>query len=107
MKIFDLYGINVVSLDEAKEAVEGVLKVSLNPHDSSYHCGAYYRLDLPDGGSIILQQNFDEYEDEWTEAGFREMPFLLYVSNHPSPDDVRESMNQEVLSSTFLKRDEV
>lgn len=107
MKIFDLYGISVDSLQEAKESVESALREPLNAHESSHHCGAYYRLDLPDGGSIILQQNFDDFENEWTEEAFKEMPFLLYVSKHQSPDHIREAMNREVTNSSFLKRDEL
>ena len=107
MKVFDLYGISAADLEEAKKAVEGVLGETLNPHESSYRCGAYYGLDLPHGGSITLQRNYDEFEDEWTEEEFKEIPFLLYVDGHQSPDDVREAMNQRVSNSTFLKRDEL
>jgi hypothetical protein len=104
MNIFDLYGISSSSMTEAKECVEEALGLSLIAHESSYHCGDYWRLDLPVGASLILQQNYDPFDDEWTEAEFQDSPFLLYVSKHPCADDLRVKLGKPVLSITHLRR---
>lgn len=94
-------------LEDARRLVESALGVSLQAHESSYHCGDYYRLDFPKGASLILQQNYDSFDEEWTEESFQETPYLLYVSKHEHPDEVKNSMLLQGEVVAFLKRDEV
>ena len=104
MNIFDLYGISGTSLAEAKKSAEKALGLNLIAHESSHHCGDYWRLDLPAGASLILQQNYDSFDDEWTEVDFKESPFLLYISKHPCADDLRVKLSDPALPITHLRR---
>jgi hypothetical protein len=107
MKIFDLYGLEVPSMDDARALFEEVAHQPLNAHESSHHCGEYWRLDLPNGGSLILQRNFDDFENEWTEESFKAYPFLLYVSDYPQADKLRSALNNLAKLATHLRRREI
>src|SRR5687767_9068848 len=80
MKTYDLYGIDATDLDAARRLVEGLLELRLVAHESSYHCGDYYRLGDVGAENFILQHNYDSFEVEWTEPEFQEKKFLLYVN---------------------------
>jgi hypothetical protein len=107
MSIFDLYGLTVSSLDDARALIEYVIHKPLKAHESSHHCGAYWRLDLPDGGSLILQKNYDEFENEWTEESFRDVPYLLYVSKYLQADELKSDLCKEIDVVKHLRRSEV
>lgn len=107
MKIFDLYGIQVSSLDEARRLVEPVIGGTFVPHESSYHCGDYYRIDLLDDVSFILQKNHDSLDDMWTEEAFKEMPFLLYVSCYGKADEYKIGFNMYSGVIKHLRRSEL
>ncbi|WP_338285216.1 hypothetical protein [Luteolibacter sp. LG18] len=85
MNAFDLGA----SLVDARKRVEATLGLSLAAHESSHHCGDCRRLDLPAGASFILQNNRGPFDDEWTEADFKSLPFLSYIIKHPCTDDLR------------------
>jgi hypothetical protein len=104
MNTFDLYGISVSSLTDAKECVGQALGLNLIAHESSHHCGDYWRIDLPEGASLILQQNYDRFDDEWTEAEFQDWPFLLYISKHPCADELQEKLREPVSLFAHLRR---
>ena len=48
------------------------------PH-SLYH-GDYYRWDEPEGGELVLQENFTEVDGELTAPEFPDHPVLLHAS---------------------------
>lgn len=83
MKSYDLYGVKVNEITSAKLLIEEVLGVTMAEHESSYHCGVYFRVSSLDTGeeNFILQKNFDEYEKEWAEDDFRDYLILLYVND--------------------------
>ena len=49
-------------------------------HESGFHSGEYYRLNDIGQEHFILQNNYDDFEEEWTEEGYSGYPLLLYVN---------------------------
>jgi len=107
MNIFDVYGLNESTLEEACNLVEKALQIRMQAHESSYHCGNYFRLDLSNGANLILQQNYDSFDGEWTEESFKSSKYLLYVSKHDYPDEIKSLMLSEDSRVSFLRRDEI
>lgn len=105
MKTFDVYGF-LVEMEEARPVVENALHVALVAHESSYHCGEYYRH--ADGGqeSLILQKNFDVTDNEWTEAEHKAYPTVLYVSESPRADLIRDRLLSEA-NAILLRREQL
>jgi hypothetical protein len=94
-KVFDLYGVLANSIEDACSAVERAIGERLNAHESSYRGGDYYRLHSVGQEHFILQRNFDEFEGEWHEENFQDMPFLLYVNETRRSDDLREALTAQ------------
>ncbi|MCY0964168.1 hypothetical protein [Parathalassolituus penaei] len=80
LKSYDIYGIDCESLSIARAAVEALLDIIMIAHESGYRCGRYYRLNDVGQEHIVLQNNYDEYDDEWTEEKYVDYPFLLYIN---------------------------
>lgn len=80
LKSYDLYGIECESLEFARTVIEALLNIVMITHESGFHCGEYYRLNDVGQEHIILQNNYDDFEEEWTEEGYSKYPFLLYVN---------------------------
>ena len=76
----DLFGLSPSELETARLAVEPILGVEMEAHESSYRCGDYYRKRLPNGSEYSLQKNYDRVHDEWRYDEYREMGTLLFVS---------------------------
>jgi hypothetical protein len=87
-RLYDVIGIVAGDLEAARSLVERRLGIRLAAHSSSYHGGDYYRLGMPGSENFILQRNYDPIEGEWTEAGFKDMPFLLYVNETYRPGEI-------------------
>lgn len=86
---YDLYGIQCETLEIAKAKVESLLKIFMRGHESGFHCGEYYRLYDIGQEHFVLQNNYDEFEGEWTEEIFSDFPILLYVNETDRSDDLR------------------
>jgi hypothetical protein len=89
MDVYDTYGLTIKDLEEAKESLENLLDISLELHESEYMGGLYYRADLPDKESYVLQKN-DCGEEGWTEEEYQELGTILKVSESTRADLVRE-----------------
>lgn len=107
-KVFDLYGFTTADLEEARAIVEDVIAVKLTAHDSSYHCGVYYRsheVDIDDE-NFILQKNYDDFEGEWTEEDHAHFPVLLFVNDTKRSSEIGDRFGRES-SVTFLRHQEI
>jgi len=107
-KVFDLYGLKAGDLSEAKTLVENVLALDLLDHESGYHCGEYYRsheVDIDDE-SFILQKNYDDFEDEWTEESFTDFPILLFVNDTKRSSEIT-SLFESQKGVTLLRHQEI
>jgi hypothetical protein len=80
MKTYDLYGSDVQDIELARQIIADAVLVKLIAHESSYHCGDYYRSGDIGSEHFMLQRNFDEHENEWTEQDFKTFPLLLYIN---------------------------
>ncbi|MDP5210940.1 hypothetical protein [Microbulbifer sp. 2205BS26-8] len=89
-KSYDLYGVDCESLDAAKTLIEALFNIVMVAHESGLHCGEYYRLYDVGQEHFILQNNYDDFEDEWTEEAFSKYPVLFYVNETDRSYDLKE-----------------
>lgn len=104
MKHEDLYGFRLDDLDAAKQSIDRALHVTLKLHDSSYYCGDYYRLHLPEGEELILQLNFDNVENELAEEEFPGFPILFWVCETARSAEIEELLRREFPDIVLLRR---
>jgi hypothetical protein len=105
-QVYDLYGIKESDLDRAKVMVEQLLGITLEPHQSAY-LGSYFRWGRPYGKEIILQSNFNQAEEDWSEGDFKDFPLLLYVNKHETPDLLQRTTLREATEIEHLRREEI
>jgi hypothetical protein len=104
MHIYDTYGLTTKNLEKAKESLENLLDISLQPHESEYMGGLYYRVGLPGRESYVLQKN-DCGEEGWTEEEYQELGAILKVSESIRADLVRELLlNSESEKILHIRR---
>ena len=89
MDCYDLYEVRAPSLLDARREVERVLGVVFGEHESGYHGGRYYRHGADDAEHLVLQVNFDSFEQELFEPDFSGVKLLLYVNNTRRPEELR------------------
>lgn len=106
-KTFDLYGFRTDDLEAARASVESALGVQLQAHESSYHCGDYYCLGKDGEENLILQRNFDDFEEEWTEEQFKSTPILLYVNHTQRPEELEEALTSRIGGIALLRRERI
>lgn len=80
MKTYLLFGIEGDELHAARVRLERALGIKMDLHESGYRCGEYYRLGDVGGEHFILQKNFDDVEEEWTEPACRECGLIFYAN---------------------------
>lgn len=80
MKNYILFGIKEGDLRGVGTRIEKVLGIELKVHESGYHCGEYLRSGDIGGEHFILQRNFDDFEDDWTEPDAKDCELLLYAN---------------------------
>jgi hypothetical protein len=61
-------------------------------HESGYRGGEYYRLDSPKGENLLVQRNYDEFDDEWAEPAHQAAPFILYVNGTRRHEEPRQRL---------------
>lgn len=101
---YDLYGIRVASLDEAKKAVEQALAISLVPRSSDYW-GNYFNA-RSGAETIELKANFNKAEHDWNEASFQDWPVLLYVSDTSRATEIEARLINAIEEISLLRREE-
>jgi len=84
-----LYGFAELNLSTAKEIVENALGILLEPHESGYRGGAYYRW-TENGTEIILQRNFDCLDNDLAEPEFPTATILMYLDGKQSVKTLSE-----------------
>ncbi|WP_394847656.1 hypothetical protein LZC95_09355 [Pendulispora brunnea] len=80
MTTYDVYGVKLSTLEAAREAIELALGIKFVAHESMFLGGDYYRLGDVGEECFILQQNYNEFEGEWTDSAYKEYAYLLYVN---------------------------
>lgn len=107
MSIYDLYGVVEGDIESARAFLERAIQISFVPHESSFYGGEYFRIELPDHSSFMLLRNYNDTENEWLEEEYRGFPLLLYVNEHPCPDTVKDSLLDNLLNVSHLRRREI
>lgn len=77
---YDLYGAKELSLLQAKECLEEMLKISFEEKESSYQGGIYYFWGCNEKEHYILKVNLDPFDGEPVEQTFPSFPVLLYIN---------------------------
>jgi len=80
MTTYLLFGIEGDDLEAARARIEHALRIKMDLHESGYRCGEYYRLGDVGREHFILQKNFDEIEEDWTEPGCKNYGLLFYAN---------------------------
>jgi hypothetical protein len=105
MDVYDTYGLTTKDLEKAKESLDNLLGISLQPHESEYMGGLYYRAGFPGEESYVLQKN-DCGEEGWTEEEYQELGAILKVSKSTRADLVRELLLNSGSEKIFhIRRD--
>lgn len=86
-EIFCLYGINGDDFSNARCIIESCLGIRMCEHESSYHCGGYFRYETVEGIEIILQLNFNCEDEEYAEQEYKQFNYLLYYSYGKNEND--------------------
>ena len=73
------YGWKARQIDDVAGALAACLGVELEPRHSLYY-GDYYGWNEPDGGELILQENFPEDDGELTAPEYADYPVFLFAS---------------------------
>lgn len=81
MQHYDLYGITVETIEQAKAVVEEAISVKLETRESAYHRGHYFASGETGEENFEVKANIDPFEDSPLEPEFAKHPFLLYVNN--------------------------
>lgn len=102
---YQLFGFHFDSLREVAEKLRDVLSVSWRLHESSFS-GEYYRSGKRGEEEFVLQNNFDENENEWQEPEFEEYPILLYVNETKRSTEIKKSIDKEFGPKAKLLRTE-
>lgn len=94
-KSYDLYGIECEGIDITKAVIETLLNIVMVAHESGYHCGEYYRFNDVGQEHFILQYNYDDFEDEWTEEAYSKYPLLLFVNETLRSNELEECLRND------------
>lgn len=90
-KLFEVYEINVDSLEFGRRLLEQVLDFKFTPHSSDC-VGDYYHWGKQYGEELVLQENFDASESEYRDARFKNAKFLLCVNLPGNPDQLKSAI---------------
>ncbi|CAM5352388.1 hypothetical protein MAUB1S_06080 [Mycolicibacterium aubagnense] len=102
MAIYDLYGIEAESLDDAKMLLEGLLEISFEGRESLFH-GEYYAARGESAESFMLKENRDPFEDVPVEDDFPDSKFLLYVDETNRSNELRDALAKAGGAIVFLR----
>ena len=81
MSYYDLYGFKAKDINLVKEVIEASLNIKMNDHghDSDYSDG-YFMCEFDSGEEFVLNDNYDEGEQDYRETEYQGFPVLLYVN---------------------------
>lgn len=80
MKTYILYGCKSnLGIREIRKSLEGILAIKFDEHESLYR-GEYFRSGITRAENLVLQNNFDEQDNEWAEPDHQIYPVLLYIN---------------------------
>jgi hypothetical protein len=99
----DLYGSTSRDLETVKTAVEDALGCRLEPHESTYQGGDYYRADLISGESIVVKKNIDPFDGKPVETKFPRYPILVYVNHTSRSSDIQSAFRGGKIRITLLR----
>ena len=93
-RIYDLYGVECNDIETARFVIEDLLNMSMIAHDSIYR-GVYYRFNSVGQENFILQNNYNDFEEEWTEKRYSKYPLLLYVNETQRSSEVASLLQSD------------
>jgi hypothetical protein len=105
VKTYDLYGTRALGLDELRAAVEQVLGLTFERHESDYLGGDYFLAGDHGDEQVVLLRNHsaEGNEDEVREPEFADFAVLLEINATTRGDELRGRL-QAVGDLDFLRR---
>jgi len=94
MADYDLYGIDVATLNDAVMIVTALLKLPFYQHESSY-VGDYFLADGEGGETFKVRENIDPDDGEPAETDYASHEFLLYVDGSDRGSDLRQMLQSD------------
>ncbi len=88
MRVYDLYGVGLSSLSEARLYLASVFDY-FQEKESSYR-GVCFKCSLNDGGEVVLQENWED--GDYAEDKYTEFKVLLYVNSIKEFDEIRNNL---------------
>lgn len=106
MKKVDVYSLPAADIDDARQWIEEAFVLQIEPHESDYHGGAYYRFTDRDSG-LVLQENFLDDDGERAERKFPDATILLYVNAEAAQAaEYAKRLKAKVQSVVLLRSDD-
>jgi hypothetical protein len=81
MAAYDIYGMDLTNIVNAKDLMESLLGVNFEERESDYQAGIYYRAGCGSEENFVIKKNLDPYDGEPVEPQFQEYKILLYINN--------------------------
>ncbi len=105
MRVYDLYGIEMGSLDEVAIQVSRLLGIEFEERESDFIGGLYYRAKLVEGGNLELQRNYNKKYEAFQETKFAEFQIILYLNDIPQYEVYQDKLlNMAACKIVFLQR---
>ena len=89
---YDMFGINDLTLEDARSMVEKTLGFRFARRNSRLHGGTYYLYRLNTGKEYKLYSNFDATKSEWIQDHYKDYSILLSVSDLDNMDDIQKQI---------------
>jgi len=77
-----------------RESIEALFKIVMNERNSGFYGGKYFRYKSIDFGELILQNNFDQLEDEWIEEDHKDLFVILSISGQLDMEEARRVLDK-------------
>ena len=106
-KTYDLFGFNAEDLEAARSHIEGVLGLRLGLVESGFSGGEHFRLGRAGEEHFILERNFYEFENIWTEPDHRDIKFLFAANETARGPQLEASLKAGIPGLKLIRRERV
>ena len=101
----EVFGIKSEDLDAVTEEMATVLSTEANLRYGEGRGGDYSAFDPETGGSLTLQDNFNDIEQEWTQKNYKEFGLIVLVQQKDSYFDYEPQLSgMKRFPATLLHR---
>jgi hypothetical protein len=95
MRIESVFGVKAKSLEEAREILEGALKMKAVARENDSRGGDYYSFDGLKEEEVLLVKNRDLYDDEPIYPDAADWEFVVYAHSPDAESDFMRALDHE------------